>query len=534
MVLPRLGLGAISNQTRKRRLRSMARGFQRLALDLSGMLIKLGQFMSTRLDVLPPDITKELEGLQDKVPAVDFEIVREFAERELGVSFTSVFSSVDAQPLAAASLGQVHRAVLCAHEAEIAGFENVVIKVQRPGIDSIVEVDLRALRKVADWLSRIRLVNRRADMPALMAEFAQTCQEEIDYLHEAANAERFAANFAENPRVRVPRIAWERTTRRVLVQEDVSNIKISDTHAIRAAGIDLETVANEFAAVMFDQLFMHGFYHADPHPGNVFIEPVSDREDINWRFVFIDFGMMGEVPAGLGDALRTTVIAAASRDGAGMVEGMRAIGVLLPGADTVGLERAFSKTFARFGGVSFVELQSIDPREFTAFAAEFTDIIRALPFQFPENFLLVIRAVSLTSGVCSTINPAFNVWNAIEPYSAKLIRAQGGNVAQAFLKDGLATVRVLSRLPKRIDSLVTRAEQGQLTIRNPELEQRTTTLNRSVRRVLSSVLFGVFFLGGILVADSTPTLSTWLIVVSSVPLLHALFAEVIARGGPLP
>ncbi|MEY4102637.1 MAG: hypothetical protein RIR88_771, partial [Actinomycetota bacterium] len=233
-------------------------------------------------------------------------------------------------------------------------------------------------------------------------------------------------------------------------------------------------------------------------------------------------------------ALRTTVIAAASRDGAGMVDGMREIGVLMPDADTVELERALTKVFDRFGGVSFVELQKVDPREFRAFAAEFTDIIRALPFQFPENFLLVLRAISLTSGVCSSVNPQFNIWNAIEPYSAKLIRAEGGNVVQAFLREGLTSLSLLARLPRRMDAVITRAEMGQLSIRTPELERRTSALTRTVRQLISAVLFGVLFIGGLIVLDRDSVLGTWLMIVSGVPLLHTLFAGVIARQGPLP
>lgn len=537
LILPRIGLGVIADKTRLKRLQRIARSFQKLALDLSGLLIKLGQFMSTRLDVLPPEITKELEGLQDAVPAVPFAAIRALAEKELGIPLEAAFTWVEEEPLAAASLGQVHRAQLVAAEHEGSPARNVVIKIQRPGIDTIVDVDLSALRRVARWLSRIQLVSRRADAPALMEEFAQTCLEEIDYLNEAANAERFAANFAENPRVRVPEIFWERSSRRVLVLEDVTDIKVTDVAALRAAGIDPALVANEFAAVMFDQVFIHGFFHADPHPGNVFVKPLpptSPGGDPDWRLVFIDFGMMGEVPASLGRALRTTVIAAASRDGAGMVEGMREVGVLMPSADTVELERALSHVFDRFGGVSFVELQTIDPREFKAFATEFGDIVRALPFQFPENFLLVVRAISLTSGVCSSVDPNFNIWNSIEPYSAKLIRAEGGNVVQAFLRDGLSSLSTLARLPRRLDSLVTRAESGQLTMRNPELEKRTAALNRAVRRVLSSVLFGVFFIGGLIVMDRDSGLGLLLLWISAVPLLHALFADVIARRGPLP
>jgi predicted unusual protein kinase regulating ubiquinone biosynthesis (AarF/ABC1/UbiB family) len=536
VVLPRFGLNAIANKTRNRRLVRIARNFQHLALDLSGLLIKLGQFMSTRLDVLPQEITKELEGLQDEVPAVPFEALRALAESELGLPLEQVFSFVDTTPLAAASLGQVHRAILLPHESRETGLTDVILKIQRPGIDAIVEVDLSALRRIAGWLSRIRLINRRADMPALMDEFATTCLEEIDYLNEAANAERFAQDFADNPRVRVPAVVWERSTRRFLIQEDVTDIKITDLVALRAAGIDPAEVADEFAAIMFDQVFIHGFFHADPHPGNVFIQPLSGEQEggLRWRMTFIDFGMMGEVPSSLGRALRTTVIAAASRDGAGMVDGMREVGVLMPSADTVELERALTKVFDRFGGISFVELQKLDPKEFKNFVNEFADIVRELPFQFPENFLLVIRAISLTSGVCSSVNPQFNIWNAIEPYSVKLIRAEGGNVVQAFLKDGLSSLALLSRLPKKIDSLITRAEMGQLTLRNPVLERRTSTLNRSVRRVLSALLFGILFLGGLIVLDRDSVLATWLIVISGVPLLHALFAEVVARRGPLP
>ena len=542
LILPQLGLSAISNRTRTRRLQRIARSFQRLALDLSGLLIKLGQFMSTRLDILPPEITRELEGLQDEVPAVDFATIKAMAERELGASLDSIYSFVDPTPLAAASLGQVHRAVLGAADTEISGLTNVVLKIQRPGIDQIVDVDLRALRKIAGWLSRISLINRRADMPALMDEFANTCREEIDYLNEAANSERFAANFADNPRVRVPRIAWERSTRRVLTQEDVTDIKITDLAGLRAAGIDPAEVADEFASVMFDQVFIHGFFHADPHPGNVFIQPLPAGETDgsgaaatggpNWRMTFIDFGMMGEVPTSLGAALRTTVIAAASRDGAGMVDGMRQIGVLMPSADTVELERALTKVFERFGGISFVELQTIDPREFLAFATEFSDIVRALPFQFPENFLLVIRAISLTSGVCSAVNPQFNIWNAVEPYSAKLVKAEGGNVVNAFIREGISTLSLLSRLPRRIDGLIARAEQGQLTVRTPELERRTSALNRTLRRVVSALLFGALFVGGLVLGDRDPGIGNLLLGLSSLPLLHALFADVLGRKLP--
>jgi predicted unusual protein kinase regulating ubiquinone biosynthesis (AarF/ABC1/UbiB family) len=532
-----MGLRSISARTRTRRLTLIARRFHGLAIDLSGLMIKLGQFMSTRLDVLPPVITNELSGLQDEVPAVRFDAIRALAERELGVPLEVAFSWVDPVPLAAASLGQVHRAILSGADQQLTGLKDVVIKIQRPGIDTVVDIDLRALRRVAGWLSRIRLINRRADMPRLMEEFATICLQEIDYLNEGANAERFGINFADNPWVRVPEMVWERSTRRVLTMADVTDIKITDTDGLRAAGINPHDVADEFARVMLNQVLMDGFFHADPHPGNVFVQPlpVADGQTApNWRLTFIDFGMMGQVPAGLAKALRSTLIAAASRDGAGMIEGMREVGVLMPSADTVELERAFIKLFDRFGGLGFAELQKVDPQEYRAFAKEFADVVRALPFQFPENFLLVVRALSLISGMCSSLNPEFNLWNAVEPYSAKLVRAEGGNFVRAFINDGLSSLRLAAKLPKRIDALISRAELGQLSVRAPELERHTRTLNRTVRRVISAVLFAALFLGGLIVIDRSVTLGIVLLSVSALPLLHTLFAGMFSRRGPLP
>jgi predicted unusual protein kinase regulating ubiquinone biosynthesis (AarF/ABC1/UbiB family) len=188
LFLPRIGLSKITERTRTSRMRRIARKFRVLAVDLGGLMIKLGQFMSTRLDVLPPEVTKELESLQDEVPPVPFAQIRALAEAELGLPLERAFSSFNQEPLAAASLGQVHRATLSDTDAEQTGLFNVVVKIQRPGIAAIIEVDLKALRKVARWLSRVRLVSDRVDMPALTEEFALTSVDEIDYLHEAASS----------------------------------------------------------------------------------------------------------------------------------------------------------------------------------------------------------------------------------------------------------------------------------------------------------------------------------------------------------
>jgi predicted unusual protein kinase regulating ubiquinone biosynthesis (AarF/ABC1/UbiB family) len=538
LFLPRIGLGRISARNRSARLRRLAQRFHVLAVDLGGLMIKVGQFMSSRLDVLPPEITKELEGLQDEVPPVPFPAIQALAEAELGVPLDRAFSFVDSSPLAAASLGQVHRARLAEPDVSETGLLDVVVKIQRPGIDQIIDVDLRALRRVAGWLTHVRIVSDRVDMPALVEEFAATSLEEIDYLHEAANAERFADDFANDPRVSVPEIVWERTTRRVLTLQDVTAIKINDSDGLRAAGIDPSEVANDFAAVMFDQLFVNGFFHADPHPGNIFVTPLAGAGRTNgdgsrsWKFTFVDFGMMGGVPTALRQGLRKLLIAAASRDGNGMVNGIREVGVLLPSADTAELERAMTKLFARFGGMGFAELQKVDPREFRAFAIEFGDVVRSLPFQLPENFLLIVRAMSLTSGMCSSLDPAFNIWNAVEPYSAQLIRDEGGNVVQDFAKQALSTVSLVARLPGRIDSLITRIDDGNITVQTPRLDRRLASIERGIRQAIAAVIFAALLIGGILLRPHFVVFGTVLMAVSAAPLVYAVFAGLFARRGP--
>ncbi|WP_322411576.1 ABC1 kinase family protein [Microbacterium invictum] len=541
LFLPRFGLTALVARGRARRMRRIAQRFHVLAVDLGGLMIKVGQFLSSRLDILPPEITKELEGLQDEVPPVAFDRIRALAESELGVPLERAFAFVDPDPVAAASLGQAHRARLSPDDAALAGFADVVVKVQRPGIDQIVDVDLRALRKVGVWLSRVSLVSKRVDMPELVEEFAETSLQEIDYLQEGANGERFARDFADDPRVTTPEVVWERSTRRVLTLQDVTAIKINDRDALVAAGLDPSEVALAFASVMFQQLFGNGYFHADPHPGNIFVtpshaEPRSGDEEgaaPGWTLTFIDFGMMGQVPDSLRAGLRRLVIAVAARDGVGLVDSIREVGVLLPSADTAELERAMTQLFARFGGMGFAELAEVDPREFRDFAIEFGDLVRALPFQLPENFLLVIRAMSLTSGVSSALDPAFNIWEAVEPYAATLLREERGNVLQAVTRQAVDTAGLITRLPRRIDKLATRMEEGRLAVDAPRVDRRLARLERLGRRILSAVLFGALLIGGILLRPDDPVFGTILLLAAVPPLLHALLAGVLGSRGPV-
>lgn len=523
LVLPRLGLRGVTERSRPARMRRFARGFHGLALDLGGLMIKVGQFMSSRLDVLPPEITRELEGLQDEVAPESIDRIRAQAEAELGMPLAAAYAWFDPQPIAAASLGQAHRAGLSRAIAADVGFADVVVKVQRPGIAEIVDVDLAALRRVARLAARIRFVSSRVDAPALVEEFAATSRAEIDYLNEAGNAERFRADFESDARVSAPEVVWDRTTLRVLTLADVTAIKISDVAALRDAGIAPDAVAQELARVTFQQIFVAGFFHADPHPGNIFVTP-GETPDA-WQLTFIDFGMMGQIDDKLRAGLREFALAVVARDGSALVTSLERLGVLLPGADTEELARVMSASFDRFGGMGVAELRAVDPRELEAFARQFTDTIRALPFQLPEDFLLLIRTISLVSGVTSALNPQFNMWDAVDPFARTVLRGSGDDLV-AVGQRALRYAATVARLPQRLDELATRLERGQLAIRVPGVERRIETIASMLGSLISAIVFAALLFAGVLLRRGGDEVLGWVLMGASVvPLLVLLLGR---------
>lgn len=532
LVLPRIGLGALAARGRTARLQNLARRFHALAVELGGLMIKVGQFLSSRLDVLPPEITSELEGLQDEVAAEPFDAIRRQTEAELGMPLEAAYASFDPVPIAAASLGQAHRARLSPAIAGDLGFADVVVKVQRPGIEQIVAVDLAALRRVSRWLARVRLVSRRADAPALVEEFAATSLEEIDYLHEAANAERFAADFAEDSTVAAPVVVWERTALRALTLSDVTAIKITDVAALTDAGIDPKAVAQALAQATFQQIFVAGFFHADPHPGNIFVTPISVAEQPAggghvetapaWHLTYVDFGMMGEISDQLRSGLRDFILAAVGRDSRGLVRSLEHLGVLLTAADTEELEHAMTALFDRFGGMGIAELQRVDQRELEAFARQFGETIRALPFQLPENFLLLIRTISLISGVTSALDRDFNMWDAVDPFARTILSSSGASALHDLPQQALAYGRTLARLPRRLDELASRIDRGQLSVRTPDIDRRLHSLERTIGRLVSAIVFAGLLFAGVLLRPTDEVLGWVLIGVSVVPLVHVV------------
>lgn len=524
--LRRIGLGALAGNTRPRRLRSIAVRFRALAIRLGGVMIKVGQFLSARLDVLPPEITDELSGLQDEVPPVDYEPIRLQTELELGSAIEKVFLTFEKEPVAAASLGQVHRARLLPNEAKAMGFENVVVKILRPNIEQIVEVDMSAIRVVGGWLKRYKPVSDRADVPAIVEEFAAVLNAELDYLSEGKNAETFAANFKDDENIHVPRVIWNRTTRRVLTLEDVTSIKITEYDAITTAGISRAAVADRLLATYLKQIFEDGFFHADPHPGNLFVLPLNEKDAdgfTKFRLTFIDFGMVGRMPDKLVEGLREVVIAVGLQDASRLIRAYQTLGVLLPSANTKLLEEASAQVFDRFWGMSMNELRSIRHDEMMKFGLQFRELLLSMPFQLPENLLLLGRTLGILSGMCTGLDPEFNLWAQIGPYARKLTEGEGGSVFDTFLNEAGDFFKTLIAIPGRTERVLGRIERGQLNVEAPLVNLQISYLERSVNRLTGGIVFLGLLIAGAILYDSHALLGQGLFGGAGVALFYTLF-----------
>ena len=507
LIIARLGLRKWTRQTRRERFRGEAIRFRALAIHMGGVMIKVGQFLSSRLDVLPPEVTDELAGLQDEVPAESFEDIKSLAEAELGASLTEKFDWFDEVPLAAASLGQVHRARL-RHEDDAQGFRGVVVKVQRPHIEKIVEVDLSALRRVGDWLMRYRPVHEHADVPALLREFSSTVREEIDYLHEADNAEIFFENFKDDPDVHVPRVVRSRTTLRVLTLEDVYAIKITDYAGISDAGIGRGEVARKLLSTYLKQIFEDGFVHADPHPGNLFVTPLgpesfdASQGRRRWQLTFVDFGMTARVPERVRDGLREMVIGVGTKDAGRVVRSYQQLGMLLPGANVKLIEQAEAQVFDRFWGMSMSELRKTNPDELHKFAHQYRDLMFSMPFQVPQNLIMLARTVAILSGMCTGLDPNFNLWNQLAPYARKLVEQEVTTGLGKWLDEFGELFATLLALPSQTSRVLSQMESGGLMVQSPQVSREVRSLTRAVDRLTAGVVFAALLMGGVVLYNA--------------------------------
>jgi predicted unusual protein kinase regulating ubiquinone biosynthesis (AarF/ABC1/UbiB family) len=377
-------------------------------------------------------------------------------------------------------------------------FQDVVVKVLRPNIEKVVSVDLSALKIVGRWLMYYRPIREHADVPALLREFSETLNNEIDYRLEGQNAEVFFENFKDDPQVHVPRVVWSRSTQRVLTLENVYAIKITDYESITAADIDRGEVARRLLDVYLKQIFDDGFFHADPHPGNLFVTPnPTENAPPGWQLTFVDFGMVGSLPENLRAALRETVIAVGTQDSARLIQSYKSLGFLLPGADTAALESASSMVFDRFWGMSMNELRNVSLHEVHDIGHRIRDLMLDMPFQVPNNLLILVRTVAILSGMCTGLDPNFNLWNQLAPYAKKLVAEEGSSGLDLVFETLEELAKTLIALPLQASRVLAQTEREGLLIRAPQVTRQLGSLERSVDRLSGSLIFSALLLGGI-------------------------------------
>ena len=334
-------------------------------------------------------------------------------------------------------------------------------------------------------------------------------RQELDYVAEAANDARFASLFADDPGVTIPRVYPELGTERVLVLEDVGFVKITDYAQIEALGVDRAAVAERLFKTYLTQIFEHRFFHADPHPGNLFVQP-ADAEH-GWRLVFIDFGMVGEVTPAIRQAIREAVIAVGTRDPSRLIRSFQAVDALLPGADLDRIAAAQQAVFDRYWGRSMSELRAVDRREVREFMSQFRDLLFELPFQVPENLIYLGRTVAILSGMCTGLDPNFNLFVAITPFAEQLLaeETQGRNL-EYWINEIVDQLRKLAALPARVDNVLGKFERGDLAVTvkyGPEQRATQQALPAAVGRLANSlVVIALLAAGTVLYLNGQPTL----------------------------
>lgn len=517
------------------RWRKIAQQYRLLALEMGGVLIKLGQFLSIRVDILPSEVTGELAGLQDAVPPVAFEEVETQLEADFGRPWQQLFAWIDPTPLGAASLSQ-------AHLARLPNGQEVVIKVLRPGIEVLVETDLAAITLALSWLKWYGKVNKRVDLDRLTSEFATVTRCELDFINEGHNVERFAADFADDPQVYLPKVYWDYTARRTLTMENVGYLKISDLAALEAAGISRPTVAKKFYAIYMRQCFITNFVHSDPHPGNVFIKPLPHPDEPSeiefkpgdpvpyqpnrpFQVVLVDFGMMGFIPERLRDGIREYAIALGTKDAYRMVQSYVATDVLLPGADLKRLEEAHEAMFERFWGVQIGRLNEVALEEAEYFVREYRDLVNEAPFQFPADLLFVVRAIGILSGMATNLDPEFDPWAETIPFAEQLAQEELQKNWRGWAGEAFAWGQLLFKLPSQFDRTLTLAQRGNLTVQSslaPDARRLVIRLEQSVSRLTWVVLSVGLLIAGLL-ADERVWYGEWLPVLALVAFLWGMW-----------
>lgn len=388
-------LGLLSDQKRSR---ARAREFANLLVDLGPAFIKAGQALSTRPDIVPPVLLEELAQLQDQLPGFDSDLAMACIEEDLGAPVDDIYESLEREPISAASLGQVHRGVL-------KNGQRVAVKVQRPGLREQITLDLYIVRNIAAWLnSNIGLI--RSDLVALIDELGRRVFEEMDYLNEASNAERFSELHSHNPRIAVPLIFREATSRRVLTMEWIDGVKLTNLEAVRQLGIDPDDMVEVGVSCSLQQLLEHGFFHADPHPGNLLA-----LED--GRLCYLDFGMMSEVTRESRTGLIQAVVHLVNRNFGKLSKDFVSLGFLAEDVNLEPIVPAFETVFSQAleAGVSRMD--------FKAVTDDLSGVMYKFPFRVPPYYALIIRSLVTLEGIALSVDSDFKILGAAYPYFAR-------------------------------------------------------------------------------------------------------------------
>ena len=419
------------------RARARAKEAADLIASLGPAFIKAGQALSTRPDIVPPLLLEELAQLQDQLPGFDSALAMACIEDDLGAPVLEIYEQLDAEPISAASLGQVHKGVL-------KGGQVVAVKVQRPGLREQITLDLYIVRNIAAWLNQnVGLI--RSDLVALIDELGKRVFEEMDYCNEAANAERFAALHAHNPRIAVPRIYHQATSRRVLTMEWIEGVKLTNLEAVRGIGVDPDEMVNIGVNCSLQQLLEHGFFHADPHPGNLLA--LSDG-----RLAYLDFGMMSEVSRESRTGLIQAVVHLVNRNFGKLSKDFVSLGFLAEDVNLEPIVPAFEKVFGQA-----IE-QGVSRMDFKAVTDDLSGVMYRFPFRVPPYYALIIRSLVTLEGIALSVDSEFKILGAAYPYFARRLMEDPDPSLRQSLKEMLFDGDIFRW--QRLDNLIASASQG--------------------------------------------------------------------------
>lgn len=489
-VVERLELGRFlpgwrrrSAETDRRMARlSVPERVRRTLEELGPTYIKLGQLLSTRPDLLPPEYIQQLSLLLDAAPPVPPEDLRRVLEAELGQPAEALFAAFEWEPIASASIGQVHRAVL-------RDGQRVVVKVQRPGVERAIEADLDLLLRQLRFVESRSATLREYGLSKVLEEFAYALREELDYTVEGRNADALRQNLSREPQARVPRIFWEHTTRRVITMEDIGGIKLSEVERLRAEGYDLPAVAELVVRLYMKQVFDDGCFHGDPHPANILV--CGDR------IGFVDFGMVGHLSDGTRSNLRDLLMAVVAQDVEGMVRSIRRMGAMAPHVDLYALSRDLERLLWRYYGLA---LEDVPIADFLGdvFTAAFRNRIH-----LPGELAVLARTVLLLEGVAQSLDPSFSLVEVARPFVARMLAER---YSPAHLsRRGMRLVRQLEYLaedvPPRLGTISEQLEKGQLTLGLDvrRLENILAKLDVVANRLAFSIVVAAMIVGSALV-----------------------------------